>query len=264
MRILLLGESGSMGAALADPATAWGNSVPVELEQLTGERPDFVHVRYFIWAKGSEAYLEQYLAEGPFDVVILSQTKFGFTVWSADNRVRKVLGNRVGDWFKRSADGFDSKTRVQGDEGLKRKVNRVAHRSVRKVVGQAPTLSAKALTDAYLRVLARLARLEDTQVIVLASSDVSKALARLHPEVVGQTAAFREAIRADCVRRSFDWVDRVALMNEAGGDAEKLFVDGLHKGEEVHRRIATALVEKIAERNAPLRDSPRPAAPSLR
>lgn len=264
MRILLLGESGSKGAGLADPETAWGNSLPVELERLTGERPESVHVRFFIWAKGADEYLEEYLQQGPFDVVILSQTKFGFTVWSADNRIRKVLGNRVADWFKHTADSFDGKTRVQGDEGLKRKANRLAHRSVRKVIGQAPTMSARGLTDAYLKVLARLARLEATQVIVVGSSHVSGALARLHPEVVGQTTAFRETIRLDAARRSFDWVDRVTLMQEAGGEHDKLFLDGLHKGEEVHRRIAAALVEKIIERNGGGRDVQREAATSTR
>ena len=246
MRILILGESGSNGAGIPDPSVAWGNRLGSDVAAATGIEPDVVHERFFIWHKGADDYLEQLLERGPFDIVVLSQAKYGFTVWSVDNRIRKVLGNRIGDWFKESVATFDAATRKPGDEGLRRKLNRVAHRSVRKVVGQAPTMSAKDLTARYLKVMARLARLEDTQVIVLGSSDVSAVLARMHPQVVAQTAAFREAIRKDCERRRFGHVDRVALMREASTDHESLFTDGLHKGEEVHRRIALALASEIA------------------
>ena len=130
MKLLILGESDSIGMALADPAQAWGHRVPVELADITGEAPEATHVRFYSWADGSLAYLETILARGPFDAVVISATKVGFTVFSADNRVRKVFGDRVGDWFKTSANTFDRNTRWRKPPGLKRNINELAHRAL--------------------------------------------------------------------------------------------------------------------------------------
>jgi len=257
MKLLILGESGSMGTGLPDPEVAWGRALQRGLAERDGVTPEVVHVRLYTWTAGWEDYLERAIAKGPFDVVILSPTKFAFSVYSADNRVRQVFGQRVGDWFKRSADAFDAQTRVQDDEGLRRKANRVAHRSVRKVVGQAPISTVEVITGTYLKAMARLAQLEDAQVIVLGNTNPSERMLERHPEVHARTVQFRNAMKAEAARRRFDWLERDGMWREEDGDRESvMFSDGLHKTAQIHSRMAASLLELIPPVPAGLPEMP--------
>ena len=235
-----------MGAGLPNPELAWGRLVEREITDRTGQAPEIVHTRYYTWTPDWEEFLLKQLAKGPFDLVILSPAKFGFQVYSADNRIRKLLGKRTGDWFKHQADGFDAKTWKASDEGLRRKLNRVAHRTARRVVGQSPLSNVETITDTYIRTMAHLARLEDTQVVVLISTHPSKFLAERQPVVREEVVRFRAAMRAEAERRRFDWIDREALWRESDRDRNEMFSDGAHKTAIVHVRLADAILEKIA------------------
>ena len=57
------------------------------------------------------AYLESLLARGPFDAVVISATKGGFTTFSTHQRVRRLGGRRAADVFLRAATAFDARTR---------------------------------------------------------------------------------------------------------------------------------------------------------
>ncbi|MEO8540529.1 MAG: hypothetical protein ABI577_12390, partial [bacterium] len=136
MRLLILGESDSIGMALADPSLAWGNRVPAEVELLLGERPETTHVRFYPWTGNSDAYFDKVLAGGPFDAIVISATKVAFTIFSADNRIRRVFGDRVGNRFREGVRTADRATRW-GKRGVRRKLNDAAHKAARSLIGQA-------------------------------------------------------------------------------------------------------------------------------
>lgn len=262
MRLLILGESGSKGLALPDPSRSWGNRLPDVIADGIGEPVDTVHIRYYPWGKGYQPYLERTLEQGPFDVVILSITKVGFSMYTADNRIRQVFGDRVGDWFKDRIKQADQKTLWYRDDGVIRRVNQKVHAVGAKVIGQAPGNSMQTVAAGYISTMTRLARLEDTQVVILNSAKVSNAFANKRPKLRALTAEYRALIRAEATRRHFDVVEREDVLEQFGGETEENFIqDGLHRGDETQPALAEALAAPIIKRFAPARSLPVPPAP---
>ena len=261
MRLLILGESGSKGLALPDPSKSWGNRLPDVISQGIGEPVDTVHIRYYPWGKGYVDYLERTLEQGPFDVVILSITKVGFSMYTADNRIRQVFGDRVGDWFKDRIKQADQKTLWYRDDGFVRKMNQRVHAVGAKVIGQAPGNSMETVAAGFITTMTRLARLEDTQVVVLNSAKVSNAFADKRPKLRAITAEYRALMRAEANKRRFDVVEREEVLERFGGDTEDNFIaDGLHRGDETQPALAEALAAPIIKRFVPGRGAaPSPA-----
>lgn len=246
MKLLILGESDSIGMALSEPAQAWGNRIPIEVEAISSEAPDTVHVRFYPWAAGSAEYLEKVLDRGPFDSVVVSATKVAFTVYSADNRVRSVFGDRVGDWFKGSVRQFDRKTRYRKPPGLRRNVNIAVHKAARKVIGQAADTNARVVAESYAQAFARLARLEDARVVVVAAPPLPSPAAKRRPNLAKEVEWFRGAIRDECKRRHFVHFDGESVLPPPGPERDALFADDVHKTPALHqvqgRRVAEILL----------------------
>lgn len=242
---MILGSSGSAGSGLTE-GESWAHIVERELAVLLGEAPTVVHTRFYTWTADWEEYLEKTLAKGPFDAVVLSPTKFGFSVYAADNRIRRLLGKRAGDWFKRSADTFDARTSIRTSKGRQGKVNRAVHKAVRRLVGQEPLSDVATITRTYIHTMSRLAQLEDVQVIVISNTAPSTVLARRRPRLAAQVSAFQEALRREAGRRRFAWIERQDLWNSEDGDRDQMYSDGLHSNAEVHRRIAAAVLGLLA------------------
>jgi hypothetical protein len=246
MRLLILGESDSIGMALDDPSVAWGNRVPVELGAILGETPETTHVRFYSWGSGAMPYLESVLERGPFDAVVISATKVGFTIYSADNRVRRLLGARAGDWFKARANSYDRKTRWRKPPGWKRSVNELAHKTVRTVIGQAPVTTPEAVTEGYVRAFARIARLEDAQVVVVCAPAVPSSAAKRRPNLAAAVERFRTKMRDEAARRRFDFVDPDALLPAPGPARDALFSDEVHKAPAFHAMLAREVARRLA------------------
>ena len=245
MRLLILGESDSIGMALADPSQAWGNRIPVEIADMTGAAPETVHVRFYPWAGKSAEYLERVLDQGPFDAVVVSATKVAFTVYSADNRVRKVLGNRAGDWFKGSVRQFDRKTRYRKPPGFRRNLNSAVHKAARKVIGQAPDTSARAVAESYVQAFARLARLEDARVVVVAAPPLPSPAAKLRPKLANEVEWFRDGVRDESRRRHFVHFDGESVLPAPGPERDALFVDDVHKTPALHQLVGRRVAEIV-------------------
>lgn len=241
MKLLILGESDSKGWGLGDRTLAWGNRLPGDIERRFGVEVDATHASFYTHATSSLAYLEKLLAEGPFDIVVFSTTTIGFTLLSVDNRVRRFFGKSAGDFVKRRVDNFDRRTRKGADEGPLRRANRLIHTIARNTIGQDPMASYAQVLSNHLQVVARLARLEDTDVIVLGCTDHGGRLAQRVRKTQPQVETFRAAIREETLRRRLAYVDRQAL-SLAGRDRDGEFIDGLHKGPAFHERIAKAIV----------------------
>jgi hypothetical protein len=246
MRLLILGESDSIGMALREPSDAWGNRIPLELGTMLGDPPETVHVRYYSFTPGHLDYLETILERGPFDAVVLSATKVGFTIFSADNRIRRILGNRAGDWFKEGVRTFDRRTRYRRPPGPVRTVNLTVHRAARKLIGQAADTSAKVVADGYIQAFARLARLEDTRVVVVAAPPLPGPAAKRRPKLHREVEWFRTRIREEAQRRYFAYFDAESILPPAGPERDRLFTDEVHKTPELHHLVGRAVAELVA------------------
>lgn len=246
MRLLILGESDSIGMALADPSQAWGHRIPVEIAEITGDSPETMHVRFYPWARNSAEYLEKVLDQRPFDAVVVSATKVAFTVYSADNRVRKVLGDRIGDWFKGSVRQFDRKTRYRKPPGLRRNLNSAIHRAARKVIGQAADTNARVVAESYVQAFSRLARLEDARIVVVAAPPLPSSAAKRRPKLADEVEWFRSAIRDECRRRHFVHFDAENVLPGPGPERDALFVDDVHKTPALHQLVGRRVAEVVA------------------
>ncbi|MGE3073253.1 MAG: SGNH/GDSL hydrolase family protein [Dehalococcoidia bacterium] len=247
MRLLILGESDSIGAALKDPSIAWGNRISREIEEQVGQVPETTHVRFYSWGSGTAEYLAKILEGGPFDAVVISTTKVGFTIYSADNRVRKVFGNRVGDAFKNTVKAVDRRTLRRQPPGWKRSMNQAGHRLVRKVIGQAPVTSPEAVARGYIETFATLARLEDAHVVVVLAPALPSPAARRRPKLAAAVDHFRRAMREEAVRRRFAVVDPMPLMPAPTADRDRLFTDDVHKTPELHLLLGRAVAQAVIE-----------------
>jgi hypothetical protein len=262
MKLLIIGESGSKGVALPDPSLAWGNRLPGVLQDAIGEPVESVHIRYYPWGTGYLDYLEKTLAQGPFDVVVLSITKVGFSMYSADNRIRRIFGDHVGDWFKNRIKEADQKT-FWRDDGPVRRINQRMHAVGATLIGQAPGCSMKTVAEGFTNTMSRLARLEDTQVVVLESAKVSKVFAERHPELRQLTADYRATIREEARKRRFDIVDREDVLAQFGVESEENFIlDSLHRGDEIQPALAAAMAAPIVARFVPGALQKPPAVPA--
>lgn len=246
MNLLILGESDSIGMALTDASQAWGHRIPIELREITGTPPETVHVRFYPWAGTSAAYLEKLLAQGPFDAVVISATKVAFTVFSADNRVRRLFGNRVGDWFKEGVKTFDRQTLWQKPPGARRSVNQAAHRAARRVIGQAPDTSARAVAESYVQAFSRLARLEDARVLVVAAPPLPSPAAKRRPKLTREVEWFRATIRDEARRRHFMHFDGESVLPPPGPERDALFIDDVHKTPALHQLMGRRIAEMLA------------------
>jgi hypothetical protein len=103
----------------------------------------------------------------------------------------------------------------------------------------------------YRRIVARLARMEDTEVLLLGPTNHARQLARNTRKTQSNVDRFRAAMREEAQRRRFLWLDRQALSVEAA-DRDSQFTDGLHKTPDFHARITHAVAAMLAPRLAPL------------
>ena len=256
MKLLILGESDSHGFGLEDSSQAWGNLLPAELARQSGLEIESTHLAYYAHTATSLAYLERVLAKGPFDIVVFSVTSIGFTLLSVDHRIGRLFGPRIGEFFKSGVDRFDTTTRRKGDEGWVKKANRAAHALARNTIGQEPMASYEFVLENHQKIVARLARLEDTEVVILGPTDHGGRLAQRVRKTQPQVETFRAIVRAEAERRRLTWIDRQKL-SEMFADRDAEFVDGLHKGPRFHGRIVSAVLGVLAQSSPVLTSSAR-------
>ena len=266
MKLLVLGESDSQGGGLPDKSLAWGNLLPVELERQIGTEVESTHLSFYTHSSTALAYLEKVLERGPFDVVAFSTTSIGFTMLSVDRRVARLLGKRAGDAFKHGVDTLTQKGirrhRRKPYGKAVRRVDRAVRTIARKTIGQEAMASYEQVLENHRQVIARLARLEDTEVVVLGPTDHGGTFARTVKRTQPRVVTFRAALREETERRRMTWIDRQKL-SEVAADRDAEFTDGLHKGPAFHRRIVDATVHAIVPRLAPVvADANRAGGPS--
>jgi hypothetical protein len=160
---LILGQSNSAGAQLADPARAWPNLVLTSLPSLLGTPVTGVFRSFYARAPRAAEYLERELARHRPDIVILTLTPFAFLVPMVGPGVRKRYGNRLGDIYERLEARFNRATRDGGQASTA--ANRLARRLAHLLLGAAPVASFEEVIEGTSVALRRLAREEDLQVI---------------------------------------------------------------------------------------------------
>jgi lysophospholipase L1-like esterase len=173
------------------------------------------------------------------DLVLMPVGSYLWTVGFVAKRVRRLAGDRIGSIYKRLEDRFDAGTRRRG--AVPNGMNRGARTVARRVIGASPLATQQETTAAIRRVLDMLARVEATQVAVVAYPPESPRFLR------GKLRQRRESFLADVERATrehhFTWIKGDDALAEAGVQELITTPDGFHfnaLGHRVHAEYALA------------------------
>lgn len=235
VKLLVLGTSDSSGAVLPQPEMAW--------PWLVGARCglEVVHKRYYATAPGAVEYLARVVAREDPDAVVLSVTLYAFSVRTVGNRVRRLAGQRAGDWVDARVRWLDRMSASDGERAASSALaaaNTFAHRAARRVIGTASEHSAGEVWQAYRSAVERLAREEERRVVVIGSTPFTKVIEDENPKARKVQQAFNLRLETLCRQRRIGWVDPEQFRN---ADVDADYADALHLTAAGHAATAAAV-----------------------
>ena len=248
MRILILGASDSEGTLLANFSEAWRERLRIELPALIGEPVEVIHKRFYVHLPGIEQYLERCIAESDPHLVILGATGYAFSTPSVGNRLRRLFGKRVGDWFEQRFSSFDNAT-AGGQGGWRERANDAAHAVAGRVIGREPLSTYEEVFARYRRTIERIARIESADAVVLGTTYGGPDIEKRVPGIRALVDRYNRELRAITEAHHFAFLDRQALISALPVNTAR--PDQMHTGEEVHAAYAAALIPMIAARVVP-------------
>lgn len=245
VKLLVFGTSDSDGSTLEVQDEAWPERVAAGLTS-SGTTCEMTHKRFYATAPGAADYLDRQLRESDPDIVVLSVTLHAFSVKTVANRVRRVAGDRAGDWAAGRVRWFDAATggaERNARRTWRRRVNRAAHWSARRVIGTASEASAKDVWKAYARAIERLARDEDRTVVVIGSTPFTATIERENRSARRVQQQFNRRLAELCRERRIGWVDPERMRI---GEVDELYSDMLHFDAAAHEKLAAMVLDALA------------------
>lgn len=236
MKILVFGNSDTRGAAVSGPT--WPELVRQRLSSGTDEA--MLLDRQFV-PVGPKApdVAERAACEVQPDVILLPLGEFAFWAETVELRVRRLFGKRAARWFKQSERRFERAT--TGRSGIRRNTNRAAKWLARRTIGAEGLASVTQVTDTYRETFARLARIENVEVVVVAYP-VTPMPALSRRRLREARARFIADLQREAKHRHFHWVSGDQLIAAAGlAPAEAYAEDQVHIGEPCHGLLADAI-----------------------
>ncbi|MEX0784157.1 MAG: hypothetical protein WD557_16060 [Dehalococcoidia bacterium] len=164
MKIQLLGNSDTSGAFF--DGKTWAGHVRDGMSVTLSREVKWREVGFSALGPTAPAFAEKKVREWDPDIVILPVGTFPFSVTFVWKRVEQLFGKRAGRWYRNMENRFDNSTRARGS--LPNRANSAGRSLVRRLVGTAPLATVEETAAAYGRTARALARIEDTQVILLA------------------------------------------------------------------------------------------------
>ena len=117
----------------------------------------------------------------------------------------------------------------------------VAHHTI----GASGYSTLEATLEGYANLIDRVARDEQTRVIVMGASHPAGALLASAPRAAAAIDQFNTVLSAKTLSRHLEWLDRQELTGLLA-HGEVMQRDGLHKTATFHRQIADALLRILA------------------
>lgn len=246
VKMLVFGTSDSDGSRLQSNALAWPWLAGSRLGS-DGSPCAVTHKRYYAIAPGALDYLERQLWEADPDFVVLSVTLYAFSVKTVPNRVRRLAGQRAGNWAEARIRWFDKAT-VGNDSSIlsaqswRKELNRAAHWSARHAIGTASEASAQDVWRAYAATVERLAREEDRRIVVIGSTPFTAIIERENPRARSVQREFNRRLSVLCAKHRIGWVDPERMRVE---EVDSLYSDALHFEAAAHARLAAMVASAL-------------------
>ena len=237
MNILVLGDSDSAGEHTG--GTSWVQLLESELRR-GGVQAHIRSIGFSAVPASAPDYAERRIRELKPQVVIVMAGAWGFTYTMVQLQVEALFGKRVKDWYVWLEHRFESRTRTPGAEPPR--LNRLARKAVRRIIGARAQISREQLTEHYREVFRRLARFEDTDVVVMTYQGIGD-----HAQA-GNMPAQRLLFFADLQRAAeghhYGWVHEPGLFDDLP-NWHDYAIDELHFNMLGHERILRTIEPKV-------------------
>lgn len=237
MKILVFGNSDTRGAAVSGPT--WPELVRRAVSERDGLPAEIVDRQFVPIGERAPDVAERAAREVQPDIILLPLGEFAFWAQTVQLRVRRIFGKRVASWFKNGERRFERATGRRG--GIRRRVNRSAKWVARRVIGAEGLATPKQVTETYRETFARLARIENVEVVVVAYP-VTPMPAMERGRLREARETFIAELRREAGARHFLWVSGDALIAAARTTPEMAYAaDQVHIGEPSHALLADAI-----------------------
>ena len=247
MKLLIMGASDSEGTLLANFADSWREQLRLRLPALIGEDVEVEHRRFYVHVAGGEAFFKNAIEDSRPDFVIMGCTGYAFTTSSVGNRLRRLFGQRFGDWAERRSAGFDRLTETEMGSSRER-VNFGAHWLAGKLIGRDSISTYEEVLGGYRRCIEYLARSEDLDAIIMGTTYNGPRVQRRLPYLRRLADRFNAELKSTAEAHRFAFLDRQAIINTLPPEVSR--PDQLHTGPEIHALYAEALLAVIPARRA--------------
>ena len=199
--------------------------------------------RFYTYVPGAQWYVERQIVRHQPDVTIVAATAAGFAYPMVGGRLIRLLGWRTGRWFERRVYSWDGAVRYR--DGPNRRLHNPRLFIARHTIGASGYSTLEATVSGYSSLIERLARDEQTRVVIVGATHPAGALRERAPKAATAIDQFNTLLAAKTRSHHFDWLDRQALASPLAAD-EVMQRDGLHKTAMFHRQIADSLLGILA------------------
>lgn len=108
MKVLVLGDSATLGKGITNQAERWPLLLPAEVERLSGEPCEVVDSTFYAANSEAPAYAASRAAQAKPDIIVLIVGAYGFRLRSVHAKVQRRFGKRAGRfvrWVEEKSEG---------------------------------------------------------------------------------------------------------------------------------------------------------------
>lgn len=246
MRISVLGNSDTTGQKLSDRERSWPVLIQQRLSVELGYEVEVDSWRFAPYRPGAVQYAMDLVHDAQPDVVIYPLATYWCAFTTVKSRVEQRFGQRIARLTTRAENSYVRRFEQAGAAGKPVRPT-LARRLARNTIGAAPILSYQQYLEVVSDVIRELARLENTQVLVMADHHFNQTARDTMPQLERTIARVEGTIRPMVEERRMLWGSVEEALQTGGNRDAMIMGDCVHVTEEGHERMAQALLPVLAK-----------------
>ncbi len=241
MRISVLGNSDTNGQNLADRSQSWPVLIQERLSAELGREVTVDSWRFAPYRPDAVGFAMGLVREAQPDVVIYTLATFWCAFTTVHSRIEQRFGQRAARLAARAERSYVRRFEHPAGED-KPSRPKITKRLARRVIGAAPVMTFDRYISTVSEVIRELARMENTQVLVMADHHFNVAARQTMPNLERTIARIEGMVKAMVLERRLLWGSVEEAIRVGGGRDEIIMSDCVHMNAEGHERMANALV----------------------
>lgn len=241
MRISVLGNSDTIGQKLSDRSLSWPVLVQERLAAELGREVTVDSWRFAPYRPGAVEFAMNLIREAQPDVVVYPLAPFWCAFTTVQSRVEQRFGKRIATLTSRAESSYIRRFEA-GKAAAAPPRPTISRRLARRVLGAAPVMTFERYIETVSEVVRELARLENTQVLVMADHHYNEAARKIMPNLVRTVERVDAVIEPMVLERRMLWGSVEEALRVGGRRDEMIMADCVHVTAEGHERLADALM----------------------